>query len=108
MRWVDVRLVLFDLDGTLINTSASIEAQWVEWGARYGAVFTSWHRHWPSLMSFYEVPVGLRRARATLRGPQPAPRSTMTLASGGGGGASLNSVADPRSRRPGENTPASV
>ncbi len=31
-----------------------------EWGGRYGAVFASWHRHWPSLVAFYDFPVGLR------------------------------------------------
>lgn len=36
-----------------------------EWGGRYGAVFASWHLHWPSLVAFLRYPVALRRALYT-------------------------------------------
>jgi putative transposase len=46
-----------------------------EWGARYGAVFASWHRHWPSLVSFYRFPVGLRRVLYTTNAVEAVHRS---------------------------------
>ncbi len=46
-----------------------------EWGARYGAVFASWHRHWPSLVAFYDLPVGLRRVLYTTNAVEAVHRS---------------------------------
>jgi putative transposase len=46
-----------------------------EWGARYGAVFASWHRHWPSLVAFLRYPVGLRRALYTTNAVEAVHRS---------------------------------
>lgn len=51
---------------------AEAEAQW---GARYGAVFASWHRHWPSLVAFLRYPVGLRRALYTTNAVEAVHRS---------------------------------
>ncbi len=44
-----------------------------EWGARYGAVFASWHRL--SLVTFLRYPVGLRRARYTTNTVEAVHRS---------------------------------
>ena len=46
-----------------------------EWGARYGAVFASWHRHWPSLVTFLRYPVALRRALYTTNAVEAVHRS---------------------------------
>ena len=46
-----------------------------EWDARYGAVFASWHRHWPSLVSFLRYPVGLRRVLYTTSAVEAVHRS---------------------------------
>src|SRR5690606_23055546 len=46
-----------------------------EWGARYGAVFASWRQHWPSLVSFYGFPVGLRRVLYTTNAVEAVHRS---------------------------------
>ena len=46
-----------------------------EWGARYGAVFASWHRHWPSLAAFLRYPVALRRALYTTNAVEAVHRS---------------------------------
>lgn len=51
---------------------ADVEAVW---GARYGAVFASWHRHWPSLVAFYDFPVGLRRLLYTTNAVEAVHRS---------------------------------
>jgi putative transposase len=52
-----------------------LEEAEAEWGACYGAVFASWHRHWPSLVTFYEVPVGLRRLLYTTNAVEAVHRS---------------------------------
>ncbi len=46
-----------------------------EWGGRYGAVFASWHRHWPSLVTFLRYPVDLRRALYTTNAVEAVHRS---------------------------------
>lgn len=46
-----------------------------EWGERYGAVFASWHRHWPSLVAFLRYPVGLRRVLYTTNAVEAVHRS---------------------------------
>jgi putative transposase len=46
-----------------------------EWGARYGAVFASWRRHWPSLVTFLRYPVALRRALYTTNAVEAVHRS---------------------------------
>jgi putative transposase len=46
-----------------------------EWGERYGAVFASWHRHWPSLVTFYDMPVGLQRLLYTTNAVEAVHRS---------------------------------
>jgi putative transposase len=45
------------------------------WGERYGAVFASWHRHWPSLVAFLRYPVGLRRVLYTTNAVEAVHRS---------------------------------
>ena len=46
-----------------------------EWGTRYGAVFASWHRHWPSLVAFLRYPVGLRHVLYTTNAVEAVHRS---------------------------------
>ena len=46
-----------------------------EWGQRYGAVFASWRRHWPSLVAFLQYPVGLRRVLYTTNAVEAVHRS---------------------------------
>ena len=46
-----------------------------EWSERYGAVFASWRRHWPSLVAFYRFPVGLRRVLYTTNAVEAVHRS---------------------------------
>ncbi len=46
-----------------------------EWGARYGAVFGAWHRHWASLVTFLRYPVALRRALYTTNAVEAVHRS---------------------------------
>ncbi len=46
-----------------------------EWGARYGAVFASWHRHWSSLVTFLRYSVALRRALYTTNAVEAVHRS---------------------------------
>lgn len=45
------------------------------WGERYGAVFASWRRHWPSLVAFLRYPVALRRALYTTNAVEAVHRS---------------------------------
>src|SRR5690606_8168332 len=45
------------------------------WGERYGGVFASWHRHWPSLVAFLRYPVGLRRVLYTTNAVEAVHRS---------------------------------
>lgn len=60
---------------TEADAAARLAEAEVEWGARYGAVFASWHRHWPSLVSFYDFPVGLRRILYTTNAVEAVHRS---------------------------------
>jgi putative transposase len=60
---------------TEADAAARLAEAEAEWGARYGAVFASWHRHWPSLVAFYGFPVGLRRVLYTTNAVEAVHRS---------------------------------
>jgi len=60
---------------TEADAAARLAEAEAAWGTRYGAVFASWHRHWPSLMAFYDFPVGLRRVLYTTNAVEAVHRS---------------------------------
>ena len=60
---------------TAADAAARLAEAKAEWGDRYGAVFASWHRHWASLVAFYDFPVGLRRVLYTTNAVEAVHRS---------------------------------